>query len=189
MKCLDLEILDTSSNPYPNQLDNVHISIRGTKNLFNIFFKVDDIEDSFGITVPSCEDVAWVKTNNGNDRYITYPALKRILMNHSNPLIETYLQWVDGLLFSTKVKSFYTQSFSSTEGSDDTISDIDDSIQSFGDNDYIITSMEHKIQHLEHALELKNKDIEIIQKEIELKNKEIELLRLQLAISTKSEWI
>lgn len=195
MKYLSLDLVDTLANPYPMILNDVKITIRGTKNLFNIFFKMSDVEDSFRIRIHPSADFTWINVGNKDEKYITYPVLKRTLINHNHYLVQSYLQWVDGLLFSTKVKPFYKESFSSNESTLDAFSDIDDNSSthsnshSESDREYMITSLEFKIQKLENTIQLQDRDITILIKELQLENKENELLRLQLAITTKSEWI
>lgn len=204
IKYLSLDVIDTSSYMYPDILKTISISMRGTRNLFDIFFSADDVETSFQITLPPQIDFTWINTPSGKEKYLSYPTTKRMLfqLRNQHELVEPYLDWVDGLLFSTtKIKPFFRYSCSSTQSNDktddsdepDNFSDIDDidSIHSVvsKDNDYIITSLQHKVEHLEQQLRLKDKDIEILNRDVEIRNKEIELLTLKLSIPADCNWI
>lgn len=201
MKYLSLDIIDTSSHPYPDILSNISITIRGTKNLYDIFFSASDLETSFSINLPYHIDFAWVNTPSGKEKYLSYPTMKRVLYHiiYDHKLVEPYLIWVDSLIFvAGSVKPFFrhsnTSSYSTVDSIDDKISDLDDSssvgsFDSIQNNEYILTSLQHKIEHLENELKLKDKDIEILNRDVEIRNKEIELLNLRLTIPSSSEWL
>ncbi len=202
MKYLSLDMIDTSMYPYPNVLKNIDITIRGTRNLFDIFFAAADVEISFNINLPSQIDFTWINTPSGKEKYLSYPTLKRMLfqLKDHHDLVEPYLQWVDSLLFSnSKMIPFFRYSYSNTalsnEDTIDSFSDIDDtsSMSSIGlvqeNNDYIITALQHKVNQLEHTLELKEKDIAILEREVKVRDKEIEILNLRLSIPSQSNWI
>lgn len=195
MKHLSLDLIDISSNPYPIHLLPVAIDIRGSKNLFNIFFKADDIENSFGTTICETTDFTWLSVGSEHQRFVSYPILKRLLYNHPHPLTNPYLEWVDGLLFSNKVKAIFHQQPPEcpSEMSDtDSMCSSGSGYSFFRDtstNDYIVASFQHKIQQLEHSLQLKDKDLDILDREICIRDEKIKLLSLQVATLTKSEWI
>lgn len=199
LKYLSLDIIDVSSNPYPENLKDISITIRGTKNLFDIFFSAFDVETSFEITLPPQIDFTWINTPSGKDKYLSYPTLKRMLfqLNDKHPIVAPYLAWVDSLLFAnSRIKPFFRHSISSVQATDDTelFSDLDDSssIQSFcsiKDDEFVVTALNHKVDQLEHQLELKEKDLEILRGKVKYKDKEIELLNLKLANTVESHWI
>ena len=199
IKYLSLDVIDVSSSPCPDSLKHISITMRGTKNLFDIFFSAFDVETSFGITLPPQIDFTWINTPSGKDKYLSYPTLKRMLfqLNDTHPSVPPYLAWVDSLLFAnSKIKPFFRHSVSSIQISDDTesLSDLDDtdSIQSFcsiKDDEFVVTALQHKVDQLEHKLELTEKDIEILKAERRFKNKEIELLNMRLHIPAESNWI
>lgn len=203
MKYLSLDTIDTSMHPYPNVIKNIDITIRGTRNLFDIFFAAADVEISFNVNLPSQIDFTWINTPSGKEKYLSYPTLKRMLfqLKDRHNLVEPYLQWVDSLLFSnSKIIPFFRYSSSNTDISShedtlETFSDIDDtsSISSIGfvqeNNDYIITALQHKVNQLEHTLQLKEKDIAILEREVKVRDKEIEILNLRLSIPSESNWI
>lgn len=204
MKYLALDVIDTSHILKPDELSEISITMRGTRNLFDIFFSSSDIETSFTITLPPQIDFTWINTPSGKEKYLSYPTLKRMLfpLRDQHHLIETYLTWIDSLLFAnTKVKPFFRKSLSNTSTDIDTVdmdsltSDIDDtssvsSIDTIKDNSFVISALEHKIGQLEHLLELKIKDIELMDKEIKLRDKEIELLTFKLDVKKQeSLWI
>lgn len=197
MKYLSLNLVDTTSNPYPEELSDIKVAIRGSKNLFNIFFKADDIEDSFKIAICPTTDFTWLLVDSEHERYVSYPILKRMLYAYSHPLVKPYLEWVDGLLFSNKVKALYN-----AEQSPEVVIDIsdtdDDSICSYSSghsyfdsttDDYLVASFQYKIQQLEHAIELKDKDLDILDREIIIRDEKIKLLNLQIASMTKATWV
>ena len=201
MKYLSLNTLDTSQYPYPDPLNHISITIRGSKNLFDIFFSYSEIESSFDINLPNQIDFTWINTANGKERYISYPTIKKVLFQliDKNVLAEQYLAWVDWMLFSSnKPLPFFQRAYSiaptdNTSSADGT-SDIDDasSVSSFHStqaNEYLITALQHKVDQLDHELELKNKDIIILTRDIQIRDKDIELLQLKLSISPQSHWI
>lgn len=213
MKYLALDIVDTSSIPKPEELTNVTVTIRGTRNLFDIFFSSSDIETGFNIELPPQLDFTWINTPSGKEKYLSYPTLKRMLfpLREQHELIEIYLTWVDGLLFSnSKVKPFFRRSDTSTTSiasvatteintidalEDDYDSDLDDassvsSVRSIKtDSDYVVSALECKINQLEHMLELKEKDIQILTQELKFKDKEIELLGYKLNANASAQWV
>ena len=205
IKYLALDTIDIVSEEYPNVLKSISISMRGTKNLFDIFFSIDDVETSFNITLPTQIDFTWINTPSGKEKYLSYPTIKRMLfqLKDDHELVEPYLKWIDSLLFSnTKVKPFFRDSCSNSQITNkteeteeiDNISDLDDteSIVSFSsraESDYILSSLQHKVETLEQQLKLKDKDIEILHRDVEIRNKEIELLNLRLSIPSTSNWI
>lgn len=197
MKYLSLDTIDITTYPYPDILKSISITIRGTKNLFDIFFSANDVEVSFKINLPTQIDFTWINTPSGKEKYLSYPVIKRMLfqLKDQHALVEPYLAWIDSLLFSnSKVKPFFHYPCSRSSTDDGTYSDIDDasSVQSFpsiAENDYLVTALQHKVDQLEHQLELKNKDIDILDREIKLRDKEIEILQLKLSIPTQSDWI
>lgn len=214
MKYLALDAIDTSGYSYPTVLNGINVTMRGTKNLFDIFFSVVDIEVSFGIDIPNQIDYSWVNTPSGKDKYISYPTLKRLLfqLKGHSPLVQPYLAWVDSLLFSnSKIKPFFrsdgslANKYSSgitsrTSGTEDTviddISDIDDDIDSASllsfeshNGTYTINAMQHRIIELEHSMQLKDKDIEILSRDIQVRDKEIEILQLKLHALTSAKWV
>ncbi len=204
-KYLSLDTIETYNHPRPDILSGLKISMRGTKNLFNIFFSISDIETGFGIDIPSQVDYTWINTPSGRDKYISYPTMKRMLFQLRDQcyLVEPYLKWVDGLLFSnSKIKPFF-RSVSSPIGRissatttdttiDDDISDIDDSqsMNSYlSNNDVIEDSLRKQIIDLQHALELKNKDIDILHRDVQLRDKEIEILQMKVISLSNGSWI
>ena len=201
MKYLSLDPIDISSHPYPDILKCISITIRGTKNLFDIFFSASEVETSFEINLPYHVDFAWINTPSGKEKYLSYPTLKRVLYHiiYDHKLVEPYLIWVDSLLFAAnKVKPFFRSSNSSNATidsiEDDKLSDIDDtssigSYNSVQSNDYMIRSLQYKIENLNNVLKLKDKDIEILKRDVEIRDKEIELLQLKLSIPSDSNWI
>lgn len=175
MKYLRMNVVDTSTNLYPKCLESINITIRGTKNLFNIFFNAEDIEKSFDLSIPPGVDYTSLQVGTDIEQYISYPILKRTLLNHVHPLIDPYLGWIDSLIFSNKVKSFYQDDSSELETEEDCL----------GANtldEHLIASFQHKIQELEHVIALKDKDLHIM-------GLEIELMKLKMAIRDDSEWI
>ncbi len=201
MKYLAHDTIDTTMNPYPEELKSICITIRGTKNLFDIFFSASDVETSFNIALPVQIDFTWINTPSGKEKYLSYPTLKRMLfqLKDNHELVAPYLTWVDSLIFSnSKVKPFFRYSSSSTSSiptahSED-FSDIDDSssissIDSIQNNEYILKALQHKVDQLEHQLEIKDRDMRILEGEIKLRDKEIELLQLKLSIPLQSNWV
>ena len=169
MKYLSLDTIDTALHPYPNILKCISITIRGTKNLFNIFFSLTDIELSFGVNIPPQVDFTWINTSSGKEKYLKYPIMKRLLyqLKEHHELAEPYLSWVDGLLFSNPtVKPFFRnsaisiRSVENTNSTDD-LSDMDDaSICSFvsdKEDECFVKALQHKIDHLEYQVELQKK--------------------------------
>lgn len=201
MKYLVHDTIDINMDTYPHELKAVNITIRGTKNLFDIFFNATEIETSFGITLPAQIDFTWINTPSGKEKYLSYPTMKRMLfqVRDCHNLVTPYLTWVDSLLFSTsKVKPFFRFSGSSTSSSPtfamDDFSDIDDtssisSLASSNNDEYVVKALQHKVDRLEHQLEIKDRDIKILQGEVKLRDKDIELLRLKLSIPSESHWI
>lgn len=199
MKYLSLNLVDIASNPYPSNLHSIKITIRGTKNLFNIFFKVDDIEKMFSITVCPTSDFTWIVVDDIEEKYVSYPILKRVLYDHHHPLTKSYLEWVDGLLFSNKVKALYHDTYPTDHVID--ISDTDDTdslysrsskhsfVNDMCTNEFVVASFEHKIQSLEHTIQLKDKDLDILHREISIRDEKLKLLTLQIAMLSKSEWV
>lgn len=181
---------------YPDELKDIHITIKGTRNLFDIYFCVDDVEHSFNFTIAESIEYIWITNETGkSDKYITYPMLKRALFSikDNNRLADTYLHWVDSLIFSSNKSKPFFKSLSSNTTTEDEATSIRSSISSSSvelneTNQYMIVSLNHKIQSLEHALEVKDKDIQILERDVEIRNKEIELLRLQISILNKSDW-
>lgn len=203
MRYLSLDTIDLTDHPYPATLDTISITMRGTKNLFDIYFSASDVEESFGINLPAQFDFTWINTPSGKEKYLSYPTIKRLLypVKQQYPVAEAYLTWVDGLLFANhKVNLFFRNSHSSvnstieTMPSDDEFSDLDDveSIDSFGSvkgNELVMTALQHKVNQLEHRLELQTKDIHILERDVQLRDKEIELLKIKLRIPMQSQWI
>ena len=209
MKYLSLDVIDSSENPRPDVLRSMSITMRGTKNLFDIFFSAVDLETSFNISLPPQIDFTWINTPSGKEKYLSYPTIKRVLfpLRDQHQLVEPYLAWIDSLLFANhKMKAFFRTSYSnaSTESMEyDNMSDIDDinddasedensSVQSFEstqDNEYVITALQHKVDQLQHQLELKHKDVEILERDVQLRDKEIEFLKLKLSIPPRAEWV
>lgn len=207
MKYLSLDVIDLSEHPYPLGLNDLSITIRGTKNLFDIYFSADDIENDFCISLSPQIDFTWINTSSGRKKYLSYPTMKKILypMQDEYPLAMHYLSWIDSLLFCTnKAKSLYRASYMSIPSSaaetsidddySDNISDLDDtssfcSLLSEKEDQCIVSAMQYKIDELEHQLQLKDKDIIILQSDIKLKDKEIELLKLKLDFPAQALWI
>lgn len=204
MKYLSLDAIDIESCSIPDELKCISITMRGTKNLFDIFFSANDVEVSFDITLPTQIDFTWINTPSGKEKYLSYTTLKRMLfpLNNRHKLISPYLNWVDSLLFiHGKAKPFFRNTYAASNDStdilDESISDLDDveeseSISSFTsvqDNEYLITALQHKVDQLEHEIEIKNKDITILMREVQLRDKEIEILKLKLAMPATSIWV
>lgn len=209
MKYLALDTIDVSTHSKPAILDNVAINMRGTKNLFDIFFSALDVEVSFNLALASHVDFTWINTPSGKEKYLTYKTLKSVLfpIKDQMPIIDAFLSWVDSLLFvNSKTKAFFCELNTSTAHTNttelNTLNDIDDlddldyidetfNYHSYErrDEDYIITALRHKVDQLEHQLELKSKDLDILQKDIQLRDKEIELLKLKLDTSMGSVWV
>jgi hypothetical protein len=217
MKHLSLDIVNSSGHPYPDILNGINITMRGTKNLFDIFFSVVDIEVSFQIDIPNQIDFTWINTPSGKDKYISYPTLKRLLfqLKGHSPLVQPYLAWVDSLLFSnSRIKPFF-RSVSSppakcgsgitirSSRTDDTviddfsdISEIDDNIDSASllsfetqSDQNALNAMQQRIVELEYALQLKDKDIDILHRDVQVRDKEIEILQMKLLALTTSKWV
>jgi len=198
MECPSLDIIDINVDEYPDILHSIKITLRGKRNLFDIYFSVTDIENSFSIVLPSTSDITWINTSSGRDKYLSYPSLKRLLFQIINKktLAGPYMQWIDSILFgNTKIKPFFKLPYATEQDDimDGTISDLDDSdsIDSFDGTANVFNIFKQRITELEHKLELKNKDISIMQRDILLRDKEIELLQLKLqnATSSSAEWI
>ncbi len=157
--------------------------MRGSKNLFDIFFRAIDIETSFGLTIQSNTDITYVGTPDGREKYLSYPSLKRLLFHniHKKSLAGPYMQWVDSMLFgNSKINTFFKED----SGSDS------DNTESLETPMSMFELLKGRIINLEHALEIRDKDIDILQRDILLRDKEIELLRLKLSnVSTTSEWV
>lgn len=199
---LSPDTIDISKHPYPDALKSISITIRGTKNLFDIFFSTADVETSFCITIPPQIDFTWINTPTGKEKYMSYPTIKRMLfqLKEDHEMVEPYLSWVDSLLFSnTKIKPFFRNSLSSIPSTcdtfdGDTFSDLDDSssvhsLDSVSDNNYLVAALQHKVDQLENELELKNKDIQILNRDVLIRDKEIEILNLRLTIPVQDNWI
>ena len=183
MQYLALDVIDTSDHFYPECLASVSITLRGTKNFFDIFFSAADVETSFGVVLPDDIDVTWILTPE-KEKYLSYSNMKRVayLLQEDRDIVDTYLKWIDSVLISNRkttpiVKSVVNDAHSavtytdSTDG--DSISDLDDtfsltSLTSMQDNEYLITALQHKVEILEYQLKLKQKDIESRDKTIEL---------------------
>lgn len=207
MKYLALDTIDVSTHHKPSILDDIVINMRGTKNLFDIFFSAVDVELSFNLVLSPHVDFTWINTPSGKEKYLTYKTLKSVLfpIKDQVPLIDPFLAWIDSLLFiNSKTKSFFCELQSSTTNSTieltelepfEDIDDIDDTLSNESyerrDEDYIITALRHKVDLLEHQLELKTKDIDILQRDVQLRDKEIEILKLKLRVETSSQsvWV
>ncbi len=208
MKYLSLDTIDLTNHPYPQELNSLTITIRGTKNLFDIYFSAADIECAFDLNIPPQIDFTWINTPSGKDKYLSYPTIKRLLypMQDLHPLAAPFLVWIDSLLFSSsKAKSFFRNSYETPQPSissvAETLDNIDDEdcddiydadslcSESSTTNTYLVSALQHKIDQLEHQLELKDKDISILEKDIQYKDKEIELLKLKLSIPSQACWI
>jgi hypothetical protein len=163
MKYLSLDTIDLTEYPYPQDLYSLAITIRGTKNLFDIYFSAIDVESGFGISLSPQIDFTWINTSSGKEKYLSYPTMKRILypIQENHPLVAAYLTWVDSLLFSAgKSKPFYRCSYASLpssiaetiDGPDD-LSDLDDSssvysLESVNEDKYLTSALHHKIDHV-----------------------------------------
>lgn len=191
MKSLSLDPIDTTNNPYPLQLEGVSIGIRGSKNIYDIFFSISDVETEFDISMSPPIDFAWVNTSSGKEKYMTYRTLKRVLYETEHPLASLYMAWVDGLIsdkFSFSRRSTTASSVDTyVDESDiyDSESDIDDSDSVSIRDDYMVPILQHKVMQLEHQLELKDKDLQISQQAVQLLEKEIEIMKMKSA----GEWV
>ncbi len=198
MRYLSLDIIDTSDYPYPADIKDVSITLRGTKSIFDIYFSLTDLEYSFNISIPRGYDFTWINTPSGKEKYLTYSTMKRILYqfkDHSNA-INQYLSWIDDLLFSVKRnKTQYSYSVSTRSTDEDMFSDLDDSssissFQSNPDTEFIVKALRHKLDQMEHQLIIKNKDISILERDVEIRDKEIQLLNLKLSLTPdEHNWI
>ncbi len=199
MDCPSLDIIKIDPNEYPKTLETINITLRGKKNLFDIYFSVTDIENSFDIVIPLNIDFTWISTSSGRDKYLSYPSFKRFLFSVINkrPLASAYMQWIDSILFgNSKIKPFFKlPAISDKECDDETMSEFDDtesleSIKSVDNTPSMFNLLKQRIVQLEHEIEIKNKDIDILNRDVLLRDKEIEILQLKLNnCSTKSEWI
>ncbi len=194
MDCPSLDVIDIKPENYPDILKSIKITLRGGKNLFDIYFCMIDIENSFNVEIPNGIDITWINTPSGRSKYLSYPSLKRFLFQiiYKNPLAELYMQWVDGLLFNNNnTNLFFRKNIDDVE-TEDTSSDIDDtdSIDSCEYSSNILSILKQRIVQLEHQIEIKNKDIDIIRRDVQLRDKEIEILHLKLGTTNvQSEWI
>ena len=194
LKYLSLNIVDVSDSPYPVSLKGIKIEIRGTRNFNDIFFFIEDVETSFGITIPPQVDFTWINTASGRERYLSYATLKKILFQFrdKHPMMQLYLSWVDSLICSnSNITQLFRNSYSSTDDSE-SMYDLDDkssviTSDSVQDDDSVITPFQYI--KIKHKFELQKKDIQILQGELKYKNKEIELLELRLQLIAKSNWI
>jgi len=186
MDHLSADIIDLSDVPYPAELRSIDITMRGTRKLFDIFFSITDIETSFGITIPTNIDFAWINTPSGKDKYISYPTCKRLLfqIRRQKPLVDTYMEWIDSLLFdNTKIAPFFKSNTNSSDELDDAKSS--DSYDSTID----IRQFERKIIELEHELALCKKDLDIKDRDIEILKKENEILQMKIDYQPEAHWI
>ena len=189
MQYLSLDVIDTSDHLYPECLARISITLRGTKNFFDIFFSAADVEKSFGVVLPDDIDVTWILTPE-KEKYLSYSNMKRVayLLQEDRDIVDLYLKWIDSVLISNRkttpiVKTIINDTHSTITYSDstdgDSISDLDDtfsltSLTSMQDNEYLITALQHKVEILEYQLKLKQKDIEIRDKTIELLEHKLE---------------
>lgn len=194
MKYLSLDTIRHTS--LPQNLNNISITMRGTKRAFDIYFSSIDTEIAFGINITSGIDFTWINTPSGKEKYLSYPTIKKLLyqLRDINSLAQAYLEWIDDFLFSDNTADLtlsYSESSAITDG--DTFSDLDDisesSSSSFEDNHYLISALQHKVDQLEHQIQIKNKDLVILDQEIKLRDKEIEILKLKLSCHVDSGWI
>jgi hypothetical protein len=183
MEYPSLDVIQVEPSEYPDILEPIQITMRGSKNLFDIYFRAVDIETSFGVVIQSNTDITYICTPAGREKYLSYPSLKRFLFHiiHKKSLAEPYMQWVDSMLFSSSgIKSFFKE---------DSGSDIDET-ESLETPMSMFELLKRRIINLEHALEIREKDMDIMQRDILLRDKEIEILRLKLAnLPTNAEWV
>ena len=189
MKFLSFDIIDPDVLGYPENLKSITIAMRGTKDLFNMYFSVSDIETSFGITLTPYDDFTWINTPTGDQKYVRYIALKRMMYRINNEctydLAEQYSKWVESLFFlSSGSKAFFKQS-----DIDETLSDIDDTEIPDHDDEFLVQALEHKLERLKCELELKKRDIEILNRDLEDRDKTIELLQYRLNAVPMNEWV
>ncbi len=191
-----LDLIEISPDEYPDALRAVEITIRGKRNLFDIYFRVKDMQDAFGVQIPQEMEYTWLNTPIGRDKYLSYPSTKRFLfaIEDRNPLANAYMRWMDHMLFGNNRRLNFFKVISSDIDikSEDAMSDTSDtdSATSFGCPSKILNEMNKEITWLEHQMQLKNKDIEILEREIQIRDKEIELLRIQLEHREyRSEWL
>ena len=204
MKYLSLDTLDVSTHVKPDALKAVHINIRGTKNLFNIFFSAIDVEMSFNILLSSNIDFTWINTPSGKEKYLSYKTLKSVLFPIKDQMfiIDLFLIWVDSLLFiNTKPNSFFCEFTgiapvsSSTESTVDSFDDIDDIHDSeYVNNDsdvYDFTDIDDsdiiddKDLENEHLIRVLQTRVDQLEHELEIKTKDIHILHRDIQIRDK----
>jgi hypothetical protein len=192
---MTLDLVDLKDNPLPDSISNVIIRLKGTKNLFDIYFNVNDLEKHFKITIPPNTEFVWITTDAVADRYITYVVFKKLFhhIKDYNYEARVYMGWVDGLLFQdNSIKPFYNikdehHLSDITDNISEIYSDFDSvSVKQYVDpprDDFLIIALQHKIHNLEQQLVIKDKDIQ-------LRDKDIEILELKLQhMSVANSWI
>ena len=189
MKYLSFDIIDPSDLNYPEELRCVSITMRGTKGIFDMYFSLYDIKKTFDINLCPHDDFTWIKTPIGDEKYVRYATLKRMIYRIKDDgkhlLAEQYLQWVESLFFlNSGSKAFFKQS-----DMDETLSGIDDTEIPDHDDEFLVQALEHKLERLKCELELKKRDIEILKRDIEVRDKTIELLQYRLNAVPMNEWV
>ena len=100
MKCLKIDEVDTSKLPFPQGLKR--INIRGSSDLFLLYFRIADVEASLSVKIPAKSAYVWISTPSGQEKYISYYMLKQAFSGVSDEAApNVFLDWVDNVLFAS----------------------------------------------------------------------------------------
>lgn len=148
-----------------DQLKEFNVSVKGSLDKHNIYFNLLDAQAAFALPfnrIKHTQEVLWVSTNDGRERYITYNDLTNQCQNGTNERLTEYISILDQLLDTDETMSDW--------------SDIDNSLLSCPNdhteeiNHYMIMAYQHKIELLTQIIETKDKELLLKDKEIEIIN-------------------
>lgn len=148
-----------------DQLKEFNVSVKGSLDKHNIYFNLLDAQAAFALPfnrIKHTQEVLWVSTNDGRERYITYNDLTNQCQNGTNERLTEYISILNQLLDTDETMSDW--------------SDIDNSLLSCPNdhteeiNHYMIMAYQHKIELLTQIIETKDKELLLKDKEIEIIN-------------------
>jgi hypothetical protein len=168
---------------------NNKITIRGSLELFDIFFSLHNLQSSFNINCNNL-NIKMLKTASGIEKYLDYPELRKAIYSaEQKELALEYLEVIDNILFNDgKSHTFYNPIEINSYNDTESLTSYDSEIDSIRDAyNMQIKVLEHKIVELEYKLQLRDKDIQILNLKFADREKEIKIEKLES--KCKDEWI
>lgn len=155
-----------------DQLKEFNISVKGSLDKHNIYFNLLDVQTAFDLPfsrIKHTQEVLWISTDDGRERYITYNDLTNQYQNGTNERLNEYISILNQLLDTDETMSDWSE-----------WSDIDDNSILSCPNDHSEEINHYMIMAYQHKIELLTQIIETKDKELLLKDKEIEIISMKM---------